>query len=53
MDGELQDILMGTEEEGTLTAGAGYGTDLPGAEAWAKDRGIFSGAWLGVLGPWM
>lgn len=41
MDGELQDIQMGTEEEGTLTVGAWYGIDLPAAEAWAEDRGNF------------
>lgn len=53
MDGQLQDSQMGIEKEGTLTVGAGCGTVLPGAEAWAEDRGIFCGAWLGVLGPWV
>jgi hypothetical protein len=44
MDGELQDIQMGTQEEGTLAVGAGCGIDLPAAEAWAEDRGNFCGA---------
>lgn len=53
MDGEPQDIQLGTEGEGTETVGAGFRIDLSRAEAWAEDRGILCGAWLGVLGPWV